>query len=222
MIVYCRCMCIIIVLLFVGMSCLFLACNSSHTPQGTVQMRFAVDTNYLEPVVIIFSTSSIQFSVQAPKRFMLVDSTITKSVAERIRSTNPHDTVSILPLVMSASATTGSMMVISAVTFPLTSDDADTLMYRHHRLIDYKRILYTKYDSTTIRTASFMKNDCMVEQFLITDSATVNFRLLYLAGRKEFIQQDFIIPKKSYDEYTAKSLESSIGSFILLTHYLKR
>ncbi len=208
-----------IILPFIVIS--LISCNSSSEPRAPIQMRFTVDSSMVA-LPVVGSTSSVQFSVQPPKEYSPVDSTTLKTIIERVNATNVNDSVKIIPVIMSVSTTTGSIMMVSEVNFPFVSDDADSVVSVRRRVAQYKKFLYKKYDSTTIKTTSFMKDGGMVEQFLITDSSNINFRLLYLATPKSFVQQDFIIPQKAYNEYTARSLESSIGSFIFLTHSSKR
>ncbi|MEK6482079.1 hypothetical protein WJR50_31350 [Catalinimonas sp. 4WD22] len=66
---------------------------------------------------------------------------------------------------------------------------------------------------TNMHSTTYNYKDFEVQQWLLQNAEWVNFKLIFKTKESRFFQLDYLLPSSIYNEQTAKTIESSIGSF---------
>jgi len=191
-------------LILIGALSWLISCNQPQTSSGLQEMQFEVDTALLaeNPVV----DSSLGISFYTPKHW--VKSEIgTLALPEEILQ-GQH----LVPEHYYMHPIDSSTMLVA--TLKNLSNEQIAMMR-----VDFHKIFNSQGIWNDVQHASFTFNNLNADQFLMHNDKIINFKLLVSAknapANEERFSIDYIIPRSHYEE-NIKSVESSIGSLLLL------
>lgn len=187
--------------LFLTVSC---GDDSPKMGQGE-EMEFEVNPALLGDEVF---DNSLGIKFSPPKEWNLLDPESFAAFSERISKEVRQEKVKVTPRSIYSSAVRKCLLTVS--TFEVLSTDGKNPF-------DAYRILLSKeFDSLQLNSSHFTKSGIKIYQHLIQSGKQVNFKLLFEPQKGKFCQFDYVILKTNYNKSTAKAIESSIGSILLI------
>lgn len=161
-------------------------------------MGFSVDTQLVNRVV---RDTALQISYRLPAQWqdMTADGPVTTVISQ-----NAHNPIRL----MRFTGDTAAGLMLSLTDIRLVSEDSYKELKRN-----YRQLLNGDHRWRKIKESDFTKEDLYVHQYVMTNAATANFRLVFFRKMKPLAQLDFQAPVDSAIGNHTKILESIIGSF---------
>jgi hypothetical protein len=182
------------------MAVCYSSCQSSaaHTP-GKLEMGFAVDSQLVSRVVY---DTSLQISYRLPAQWL--DMTTDESVNSLFSQDNSQHAVRLVRF----AGDTAARLMLSLTDIRTVPDD-----YYKELKRNYHKLLNGNHQWKKVKESDFTKEGLYVHQYVMTNAAMVNFRLIFFRQMKPLAQLDFQAPVDSAFAGHTKILESIIGSF---------
>ena len=162
-------------------------------------MGFAVDSQLVNRVV---RDTSLKISYRLPARWQ--DMTADESVNSIFSHDSSHHA---MHLVRFAGDTAVKLMLSLTDIRAVPDDNYKELKRNYHKLLN------GDHRWSKVKESDFTKDGFYVHQYMMTNAAMVNFRLIFFREMKPLVQLDFQAPVDSDFANHTKILESIIGSF---------
>lgn len=192
-----------IVTLFLTVAWLW-SCNRPGTSSELMQMEFDVDRNLLADEPVIDSLLGVSF---LPPKFWIAKEIQSLHLPEDALSDN-HPVAKYFFM----HPTDSSSLLIAEL--PSLSNEQLTLMR-----VNFYEIFNSQGIWDDVQHAGFAFNQFEADQFLMHNGEMINFKLILTpqasASKENKLSLDFFLPRLHYEQ-NIKSVESTIGSFLLL------
>lgn len=191
-------------LILIGALSWLISCNQPQTSSGLTEMQFDVDTALLAKNPVIDSSLGISF--YTPNNW----------VKREIGTLSlPEETLQgqyLVPEHYYMHPSDSSTMLIA--TLSNLSNEKIAMMR-----VDFYKIFNSQGIWNDVQHASFSFNGFEADQFIMHNDKLINFKLLLTTAKTvqqdQKISIDYILPRSHYEK-NIKSVESSIGSLLLL------
>lgn len=181
-----------------------LSCNRSGTSTELTQMEFEVERGLLADDPVVDSLLGISFI--PPKQWLQIEIESLQIPGDALSEHHP-----VAKYFFMHPADSSSLLIAE---LPDMSNEQLAMMR-----VNFYEIYNSHGIWNDVQHATFAFNEFEADQFLMHNNAMINFKLILTAntparkGKKLSI--DFFLPRIQYEE-NIKSVESSIGSFLLL------
>ncbi len=188
---------IMIVLVFL----FFLACSNNRSDKQVADLYFNVVDSLLAPAIEL---GSADWQIRPPKDLTVLPESLMADF-RRILSNSLKDSSKITLLEIQLSEETRASLMISRIAgLNLQSDTAGFME-------NYRRALRNEDENQSIESGDFWHGEVYVKNILVSDSTSVQFRLICFKPSDDAIEMIYTTPRTVYGDYV-KSIESSIGS----------
>jgi hypothetical protein len=169
----------------------FSRCQSSSAHStGKLEMGFAVDSQLVSRVV---RDTSLQVSYRLPARWQ-----------DMTADAFSHQAMHLVRF----AGDTAARLMFSLTDIRTVPDDQYKELKRN-----YHKLLNGDHQWSKVKESDFTKDGFYVHQYMMTNAAMVNFRLIFFREMKPLVQLDFQAPVDSAFASHTRILESVIGSF---------
>ncbi len=179
----------------------FLACSNNRSDKQVNDLYFNVVDSLLAPEIELGTTG---WRIRPPRNLTALPESLMADFRKILSSSLKDSTrITLLGILMSEE-TRASLMISRIVGFNLQSDTAGFME-------NYRRALRNEDENQSIESGDFLHGEVYVKNILVSDSASVQFRLICFKPSDDAIELIYTTPRTVYSNF-AKSIESSIGS----------
>lgn len=193
------------ILFILLVSQLLLSCGGGKETPGGKDMKFDVNPALIGEEVF---NNNFGFRFSPPKEWNMLDPETFAVISARIQNEVIQKAVKVTPIYIFSSSARKCLLTVSTFTVEDSTGK--------NPFDIYGAMLSKEFDSLQLSSTEFTKSGMKFRQHLIQSGPQVNFKLLFEPKPGKYCQFDYVILKTNYNESTAKAIESSIGSILLL------
>lgn len=194
----------------VGLGLLILLGTSCQIPtpnqdRGVPYLTFSIDSTQLDT---LYQNQAIGFAFCPPKNWSAIDTAHNKQVKEIFMETGLKEHHEYIQQAFwdGENQNLGFLYIYPNATDSLLAamiEEPDTFFNYHQ-------------EWATVQVAPFKTADFFIYQFLMLNEERVYFSLLFIEPTEQVFRMDYLMAKDYYQKHI-RAIESSIGSFHLLT-----
>ena len=179
----------------------FLACGNNRSDKQVSDLYFNVVDSLLASEIELVATG---WRIRPPRNLTALPESLMADF-RKILSNSLEDSSSVTLLEFLLSEETKASLMISRIAgFNLQSDTAGFME-------NYRRALRNEDENLSIESGDFWHGEVYIKNILVSDSTSVQFRLICFKPSDDAIELIYTTPRTVYSDFV-KSMESSIGS----------
>ncbi len=196
----------VIILFFISL--VYSSCGTDNQKEKNElpQMHFNVESQLLGNEITDMK-NGVRYS--PPKNWTILSDEIFNKVSEQVKSQISNNSeIVYTPVAIYANPNDNSFLSFGYVDIKENTSGYDSQIRR------YADILSEQFDSSSVKSTQFLKDDIKITQYLVQKNNLVTFKLLLKGTNNKLLEFDYIVPKNNYGN-EIKAIESSIGSIKL-------